>query len=400
MIADRSPAPVPVMQLVTNLKLGGTERHVSNLVRLLDRSRFEVHLACLGRFGEFLERVEHECGAVAEYPIRRLYGPATLRRQLQFARDLRRGRIQVVHTYGFYANVFGVPAARAARVPLVIASIRDTGDHLSASRRRLQRLACRFADCVLVNAEAVREHLIGDGFPESKIAVIRNGINLQGFSARAGSDALRRALGLPAFGPLVTVVSRLNPMKGIETFLEAARSIAERLPEAHFLVVGDSEPALGQTSYRARLEAMAAQLGLAGRVLFLGFRSDVADLLAVSTISVMPSLSEGLSNVLLEAMAVGVPAVATRVGGNPEAVEHGVTGLLVAPGDATALAHGVTLLLEHPHLAKCYGEAARQRVRERFSDLRMVRATEEFYLEWLARKGRPSATRELRERTA
>jgi glycosyltransferase involved in cell wall biosynthesis len=392
---------VPILQLVTNFRLGGTERHISNLVRLLDRARFEVHLACLGRFGEFLEPIEQECGAVAEYPIRRLYGPATVRRQLQFARDLRRRRIQVVHTYGFYANVFGLPAARLAQTPLIIASIRDTGDHLSATRRWLQRLTCRLADCVLVNAEAVRQRLIADGFPAHKVTVIRNGINLGGFSSSRGRDALRRALGLPAFGPLVTVVSRLIPMKGIEHFLQAAERIAQRLPEARFLVVGDCEPSPpARTSYRADLEALTARLGLAGRVLFLGFRSDVADLLAASTVSVLPSLSEGLSNVLLESMAVGVPVVATRVGGNPEAVEHGVTGLLVAPGDASALAHAVTLLLEHPHLARCYGEAARQRVRERFSDQGMVRATEDFYLDWLTRKGRRDATRELRERTA
>jgi L-malate glycosyltransferase len=189
-------------------------------------------------------------------------------------------------------------------------------------------------------------------------------------------------------------------MKGIEHFLEAAGRIAPRLPEARFLVVGDSEPSPGRTSYREHLEALAARLGLAGRVLFLGFRSDVADLLAVSTVSVLPSLSEGLSNVLLESMAAGVPVVATRVGGNPEAVEHGVTGLLVAPADAFALAHAVTLLLEHPHLARCYGEAARRRVHERFSDQRMVHATEDFYLAWLARKRRRDATQELRERTA
>jgi glycosyltransferase involved in cell wall biosynthesis len=398
--AASAPATVPILQLVTNFKLGGTERHVSNLVRLLDRSRFDVHLACLRRLGEFLERVERECGAVSEYPIHRLYGPATLRRQGQLARDLRRKRIQVVHTYGFYANVFGLPAARLAQVPLIVASIRDTGDHLSGVRRLLQRLMCHFADCVLVNAEAVRERLLAEGFPAHKLVVIPNGINLVGFSSRLSRDTAREALGLPAGGPLVTVISRLNPMKGIEHFLQAAQQIAARLPEVRFLVVGDCEAAPGRASYRSFLEGRAARLGLAGRVLFLGFRSDVADLLAASTVSVLPSLSEGLSNVLLESMAVGVPVVATRVGGNPEAVEHGVTGLLVDPGDPSGLAHAITLLLEHPHLASCYGEAARQRVLDRFSDQRMVRATEDFYLAWLARKGRRDATHELRERTA
>jgi len=387
---------IPMFQLLTNFKVGGTERHVATLARLLDRSRFELHLGCFGRFGEFLEQVERHGDAISEYPIRRLHSPSTLRRQVQLARELRRKRIQVFQAYGFWANVFGVPAARWAGVPVVIASIRDKGDHLSAGRRRIQRLACRLADCVLVNAEAVREQLVGEGLPPAKLAVIRNGTTIADVPARE-REALRETLGLPPFAPVVTLVSRLNPRKGVEYFLEAAERVAERLPEVHFLVVGECASAPG---YRSVLEGIAAGRGLAGRVRFLGFRGDVPELLTASTISVLPSLSEGLSNVLLESMAAGVPVVATRVGGSPEAVEHGVTGLLVPPADARALAHAIALLLEHPHLAHCYGQAARERVRERFSDERMVRETEALYLAWLARKGRASATQALRERTA
>ena len=388
---------IPVFQLLTNFKVGGTERHVTTLARLLDPARFETHLGCFGRFGEFLEPVERHCRAISEYPIHRLPAPSTLRRQAQLARDLRRKRIAVFHAYGFWANVFGLPAARWAGVPVVLASIRDTGDHLSAGRRRLQRLVCRLADAVLVNAAAVRERLLLDGFPARKLAVIQNGTSVDAAGPARGIEERRRALGLPELGPLVTVVSRLNPMKGIEYFLEAASRVAGRLPDARFLVVGECASAPG---FRAQLEAIAARRGLASRVHFLGFRSDVSELLAASTVSVLPSLSEGLSNVLLESMAAGVPVVATRVGGNPEVVEHGVTGLLVPPADAAGLAQAITLLLEHPHLAMCYGQAARQRVRERFSDARMVRETETLYLAWLAKKGFPTVPQALRERTA
>ncbi len=392
-----SSGRIPVFQLVTNFQIGGTERHVSSLVGLLDPNRFEVNVGCFRKFGEFLERVARQGVPIDEYPIHTLLAWQTLRRQLELARVLRERRIQVFHAYGFYANAFGVPAARWARVPLVVASIRDIGDHLTVGRRRLQRLVCHLADCVLVNADAVRQHLRDEGFPARKLTVIRNGINLDGFSPRTSQAALRQALGLPPLGALVTVVSRLNPMKGIECFLDAAGLVAARVPDAHFLVVGDNVEAPG---YREHLQGVVAERGLAARVTFLGFRNDVADLLSASTVSVLPSLSEGLSNVLLESMAVGVPVVATRVGGSAEAVEHGVTGLLVPPADAAALAHGITLLLEHLHLAKCYGEQARQRVCERFSDERMARETEELYLAWLARKRRHGVTPDLRERTA
>jgi L-malate glycosyltransferase len=390
---------IRLLQMVTNFKFGGTERHLSNVVRLIDRTRFDVHLACLGKYGEFLERVERECGTIDEYSIRRLYDPKALWRQLQLARDLRRKQIQVLHTYGFYANVFALPAARLAGVPVIVASVRDSGDHLSAARRRVHRLACRLAHCVLVNAEAVREQWIAAGFRPSKMEVIRNGISLAHFTPGPRS-AVRQALGLPADAPLITVVSRLNPLKGVEFFLEAAAAIAARRPEVRFLVVGDSEPSPSQTAYRASLEDLAIRNGLAGRVIFTGFRSDVPQLLAASTVSVLPSLSEGLSNVLLESMAAGLPVVATRVGGTAEAVAQGVTGLLVDAGDPAALARSVDLFLENPELARRCGEAGRARVREYFSDARMVRDTEQFYAGLLARSGRAGASGELREETA
>jgi L-malate glycosyltransferase len=390
--AQRPPEDrIRLLQLVTNFKFGGTERHLSNVVRLIDRSRFEVHLACLGKYGEFLERVERDCGSIDEYPIRRLHGPSTVWRQLQLARDLRRQRIQVIHTYGFYANMFALPAARLAGVPVIVASVRDTGDHLNATRRHVHRLACRLADCVLVNAEAVRQQWNAAGFRSSKMAVIRNGINLTHFTP-GPRDAARQALGVPLTVPLVTVVSRLNRLKGIEHFLEAARRVLVRRPDVHFLVVGDSEPSPSQAAYRASLEGLTVRLGLAERVLFTGFRSDVPQLLGASTISVLPSLSEALSNVLLESMAAGLPVVATAVGGTAEAVQHGRTGFLVPPADPAALAEAITCLLEHPQLAQRYGEAARTRVREHFSDARMVHDTEQFYLGLLA-KGRRAASR-------
>jgi L-malate glycosyltransferase len=397
--AESQPSErVRVLQVVTNFKFGGTERHLSNVVRLIDRSQFEVHLACLGKYGEFLARVERDCASIDEYRIRRLHGPSTWWRQLQLARDLRRKRIEVVHTYGFYANIFALPAARLAGVPAVVASVRDTGDHLSPRRRRVHRLACRLAHRVLFNADAVRRQWAAAGFHSSKMAVIPNGIDMAHF-APGPTPAVRLSLGIPVEAPLVTVVSRLNPLKGIEYFVEAAAMVAARRPEARFLVVGDNEPSPSQVAYRAQLEALAVRLGLSDRLRFTGFRSDVPDLLAASTVSVLPSLSEGLSNVLLESMAAGVPVVATAVGGTAEAVMDGVTGSLVPPGNAPALADAVTMLLENPPLARRYGDAARARVGRHFSDARMVRDTEEFYLSLLARERRHAAG-PLQEKTA
>jgi glycosyltransferase involved in cell wall biosynthesis len=182
----------------------------------------------------------------------------------------------------------------------------------------------------------------------------------------------------------------LTPQKGLEHFLEAAAILAPRFPEARFVVVGYANPA--QQDYESTLKTMAHQLGITGRVVFTGLRRDVPALLAAATVSVMPSLNEALSNVVLESMAAGAPTVATRVGGTPEAVIDGVTGILVEPGDSVALARSIATLLENPELAARLGWTARKAIEDRYSAEKMVHATERLYLDLLTRKQRrPSA---------
>ena len=173
------------------------------------------------------------------------------------------------------------------------------------------------------------------------------------------------------------MVSRLIRFKGLEQFLESAVVVAQRFPKTRFLVVGDTSP--NDRGYRSVLTRLADRLGIGDRVVFAGLRTDVPEVLASVTVAVMPSLNEALSNVLLESMAAGAPVVATRVGGTPEAIEDGVNGLLVPPGDAMALADSISHVLMNPVLATRLGRAARQTIDERFSMERMVSATEQLY---------------------
>src|SRR5207249_1790961 len=143
---SKAEGRIRLVTFVNGFAVGGTERHVDNLGRALDRSQFDIRLACFRRLGQFLEEAESLRLPIWEYPIDSLHNQRTLRQQWRFARDLRRHRIQIVHTYNFYPNVFAVPAARLARAPLVIASIRDTGVYQSPMQKRVQRLACRLAD--------------------------------------------------------------------------------------------------------------------------------------------------------------------------------------------------------------------------------------------------------------
>jgi glycosyltransferase involved in cell wall biosynthesis len=316
---------------------------------------------------------------VSEYRINSLRNHTTLREQWKFAGYLKRNRIQIVHSYGFYSNVFSVPPACLVRAPVVITSIRDTGDPLTPMQRRVQKAICGFSDHVLANSNAVRDRLVADGYNPDKIGVIQNGIVIPEPSDSSARGFFHREFGLPENARLIAVVSRLNPLKGIEYFLEAAAILAARFDDVYFPIVGDGiDP-----EYTAGLKDHAARLGLGRRVIFTGFRLDISAILPDLLISVLPSLSEGLSNVLLEPMAAGVPVVATNVGGNPEVVEEGVTGILVPPRDPAALADAVGTILENQGLAIRFGASGRRRVEVYFSLDRMVQDTQKLYFELL-----------------
>ena len=175
-------------------------------------------------------------------------------------------------------------------------------------------------------------------------------------------------------------------MKGLEQFIEAAAVVARRFPDARFLIVGETPP--HDPSYLDQLKSLAGRLHIADRVIFTGLRSDVPALLASVAVAAMPSLNEALSNALLEAMAAGAPVVATRVGGTPEALADGESGLLVPPADVPALAAAITRLLETPLLAARLGRAARQVIEDRFSIARMAMNTQLLYRELLTRQAR------------
>jgi glycosyltransferase involved in cell wall biosynthesis len=240
----------------------------------------------------------------------------------------------------------------------------------------------------------VKEWLIGEGYDAAKIVIIPNGVELSRFD-RVDERSPFRGLGIPEGAPVVLVVSRLNPLKGIESFLQAAALVAPDFPTARFVIAGDTNP--NERQYWSTLTSLTVRLGLTERLIFAGLRRDVPQLLSAATVSVMPSLNEALSNVVLESMAAGAPIVATRVGGTPEAISDGVNGLLVPPGDPRAMASAIAALLRDPSRARRLGDAARQSIYERFSMERMALATTQLYEALLDGQVQVStlATREL-----
>jgi glycosyltransferase involved in cell wall biosynthesis len=380
---------VRLMKVVPTLLCGGTENHFMTLSRALDASRFAVQFACLRRWGPFVTELSERRVPLTEYRVDTFRSMNAFVQQARLARDVRRQAIDIVHTYSFYGNVFAIPPGRVS-APVVVASIRDRGPYLTAMQRRVQRHVCRLADCVLVNAEAVKSWLVADGYDGSRIVVIPNGVDLSRFAMPADRAQLRHALGMPATVKLVAVVSRLAALKGIEDFIDAAALVARRHDDVRFLVVGEPSP-INNRAYVDDLQSRARDRGLTDRVIFTGLRSDVPALLSAVDVSVMPSLKEALSNVLLESMAAGAAVVATDVGGTAEALVDGNNGVLIPPGNPTVMADAIVRLVDNPAYARELGENARRTIRDRYSLDRMVASTETLYDELLSRKQRQAA---------
>jgi L-malate glycosyltransferase len=373
--------PARVMYVVDHLKFGGAQTHLVQLLSRLDRRRFAPMVCALKPHGELRATVERMGVPVVDAGLgRTLMGPGGPRVVLRLAQLFRDYRVDVAHAYLFHPNLLGPIAARLAGVRATVVSKRSLDRYPSLLPRLAVKLGNRLAQRVMVNAEAIGRFVAAEeGCPHAKMVLIPNGVREDALRPPGDAEAKRREFGLPPEARVVGAVSRLAWKKGIRHLVDATPRILESVPEARVVIAGDGP-------LRAELEGHAAALGVRDRVLFLGSRPDTIELMAAFDVFVLPSVVEGMSNALLEAMAVGRPVVATDVGGNPEVVVDGATGLIVPPGDAEQLAASIRKLLEAPELAAEMGAAGRQRVLEHYQIDVMTRRIEELYDTLLAGK--------------
>jgi L-malate glycosyltransferase len=367
------PAQTPVAVFMTAFEPGGTERQMSELVRRLDARRFTVHVACLHKRGAWLPRVAERAASVVEFPIHGFARAGTAAQMMAFARWCRRERISVVQTCDLYANIFGLPGAALARVPVRIGSRRELNPDKTPGQIRLQRLAYRCATKVVANSQAARQILEAEGLAPASIAVVPNGVDLGSFVPRKPRGSVRTFI----------TVANLRPEKSHETLLAAAAALVDSHPELRFLIVGDGPR-------RAELQQLASTLGVSGHVEFLGHREDVPALLADADVFVLPSRSEAFPNGAIEGMAAGLPVVACAAGGLLDLVEPGTTGILIPPGDVGALTAALRTLVDEPLRTEAMGAAARRFVEQRYSFDRMVGSFDALYSSEL--RSRVSAT--------
>jgi glycosyltransferase involved in cell wall biosynthesis len=293
-----------------------------------------------------------------------------IRAELELFQIIRNLKPVVVHSFLPLVTFMGALAGRLSRVPLVITSRRALGTHQERHSilRPLDRIANRLSHFVTVNSRAVWDDVVNrDHIDPNKLVLIYNGVDARPFeSASAVREKLRKDIGLRDSDKVVVVVANLIPYKGHLDFLKAARRVQDRIPGTKFCLVGEDR------GIQKDLEREAQNLGIRECVLFLGQRSDIPSLLAASDLFVLPSHEEGFSNVILEAMAAGLPVVATEVGGNSEAVVDGFTGWRVHSRDPAAMAGKIVDLLSDAEKAISWGARGRERVKKLFTVEQMV----------------------------
>jgi L-malate glycosyltransferase len=358
--------------MTDSLDVGGIERQFGTLARALDPHRFKISLGCLQRRGAFLEGI----GEISEFNL----GGSFFNRQAHQARrrlvrHLRSRGTVIAQSCDFYSNLTLIPTAWWARVPVIIGSHVELGDLHTPLQFAAQIAAFWVCDRVICNSRAAGNRLTEQGLPESKIKLIPNGLPREAFVETVPEvprDPSRLRVGF---------IARMNhPVKNHEGFLRAASRLASKFPTVEFVLVGDG-------FLRSRLEHLAEELGIAGRTRFMGQRLDVATVLTTLDITVMFSHSESLPNVVLESMAAGVPVIATRVGGNPEVVQDGKTGLLVSPGNESELVAAMERLLTCRSLWLECSRRALELVKSKFCIEDLAKQYKQLYLELLAEKG-------------
>jgi glycosyltransferase involved in cell wall biosynthesis len=372
--------PTRLVFVLDNMRVGGTELNAVRTAESLDRTRFEVQVVALSVDGPLLRRYEAIGVPVTHMPINSLHGRMMLETGWRFARFLRDHRIQIVHAHDMYSNIFAVPWARVAGVPIVIASRRWWHSLPAVQLRVGNRVVFHLAHAVLANSLQVARSLhTTDRVRQRRVRVVTNFVDESAF-VEPDVDRrteLRRQLAVGDDMMAIGCVARLDPVKGHDTLLKAFAIVLRAHPNARLVIIGDGPAG-------AALRQLSVDLGIEASVTFAGERLTGLNHHHVFDVSVLCSLSEGFPNTIIEAMAAGRPIVATAVGGTIDAVRDGLTGILVRPRQPEETATALARLLSDPALRVRLGTEAKRYARENHRRERVIRSLETMYDELLA----------------
>ena len=363
---------IKIFYFITELDVGGAEKHLFELVRRIDRSRFLPVVGALSGHGEVGRWIEAEGIRVFHFEMKRRRDVLSI---LHLKRILKREKVDIVHTFLFHANIIGRLAGRWAGVGKIISSTR-IAERRQNSHCGLLRLTRGLVHHELAVSQDVRDFMIerANISPE-KITVIPNGLD---FELYRGADrmAARKKLHIPPHAFIISFVGRLDEQKRPDLLLKAYAKIRKRIPGSKVIVVGDrpsKEPVVN----------LARTLGIEAGVAFPGWREDALDFIIASDVFVLPSMWEGMSNVTMQALAVGTPVITTRVEGMNELLCGGRCGVMVERDSFDELAAAMVDLYENPEKRRTLAAAGREHIEKNYRIADVIRKYEDKYVEIL-----------------
>ena len=371
---ERPPLPgshrIRVVEVLATGTNGGAQEHLHSLLTRIDRSRYEASVVSLSP-GSAVRKLQR-----AGIPVVVIDDPDDAVAVGALAVHLATVRPDIIHNHMYRAELVGTRAAIALekiglRRPYVVSTVHSSRVRSAEDREQLRRLTPHM-DRLIAVSHAMERKIVDEGRDTAPVTLVYNGVDLERYDHQEPCCTLRDEYGMEPGSQIVGVVARLEPEKGHATLLTAWPTVLRSVPDAYLLVVGEG-------SRREALEGQVAELRIAHRVVFTGRRDDVPAVTAAFDVAVLPSYREAQGLTILEAMALSRPVVASNVGGIPEMVEDGVTGLLVPPDDADALAAAIVRLLLDHSLADTLGRAGHDMVHDRFCVELMVKAVETIY---------------------
>lgn len=367
-----------VLQFIGSFHQGGSERQAVQLTWLLQKdATVNVFAATLNNEGILKGEIESlGLPEIREFKLSSFYDANFVRQLKNCANFLRENNIEIIQTHDFYTNVFGMFAARMAKVPLRIASKRETGGMRSGLQKIIEKIAFGRAHKIVANSEAVKKYLINNGISADKIHVVYNGLDLPRLTPKiTDRKTICAKLNLPTdenIKFIMLVANLRHTVKNQPMFLRAAAKVIEKFPNAHFVLAGEGELKEG-------LVKLADDLQITQNTHLIGRCAEVPELLSISYVCCLTSFNEGFSNSILEYMYAGKPVVATKVGGAAEAVIENETGFLIESDDDEKLAERLIELLKDEKKVQIFGEKGRQVVEEKFSLESQLKKTLELY---------------------
>lgn len=373
---------VKIMFVITSSGVGGAEKILYYTITGLDRTRYDLSMCSLKEKGEIAADLEH--GGIEVFSLTMSDGDtlrgwwASLGAFFKLLRYCRRFKPTIIHSFLFRANMIARLAGFLTHVPIVISSVRVMGGEKNYYYA-LEKVTSFMVDRYITVSERVKDHLVSRAhIPDHKVTTIYNGVALND-QVRFHHGAQDPPCGLTSHDRLIIAMGRLHLQKGYAYLIHALAAVREEFPAIKLFIVGEGEE-------ENNLKNLVKSLDLTDQIMFTGLLPDSGKILSFAELFILPSLWEGMPNAILEAMAAGKPVVATTVGGVPELVLHGETGILVPPQDPDALARAILDLFRDPVKARTMGEAGRERVQVHFRIASMLEKTERLYHELLATK--------------